>query len=385
MSSRAIPGILPITYHNGKRSKKARIMAIPFLNEFVQSVWPGTPTELWAGFMSNGGGDEDTVPASATIRFHEIGYFGIEAGPRDLPVPNSDTSRQNTWFRFHNHPKVIELLGRPACMSPEGCWKESNGGLRDQIAVGLVGMRYGQYEGLQRALRPEVRASSPSTFWAVVTTFMAWSAGYPSAAQIINRYAADLARVSEAQRWDTLVTLYAQDFLSNTVRSGPPRHGNVFYSLIRTQQKIAVGSNVYESNTVDDVIALGSTDGSVPSIQPSQLRVSPTSFTQPIPVQQIQRTTPPPVQETQENIEPLEESGKEEKEEEIVEDSIGYDLVQYTNKIIFPVIFIAVLAVGYAGYRYYKSRKIAAQTIPTVSTVSNPRMKIKARKRRVKF
>lgn len=385
MSSRAIPGILPITYHNGKRSKKARIMAIPFLNEFVQSVWPGTPTELWAGFMSNGGGDENTAETPSRIAFHEIGYFGTEGGPSNLPVPNDSTAQSNNWLRFHNHPKVIELLGRPACMSPPNCWKESNGGLRDQIAVGLVAMRYGQYEGLQRSLRPEVRASNPNTFWAVVTTFMAWSAGYGGAARVINRYAADLARVPEAQRWDTLITLYAQDFLSNTVRAGSPRHGNPFYSLIRTQQKIAVGSNVYESNTVDDVIALGSTNGSVPSIQPSQLRVSPTSFTQPIPVQNIQRTTPPPVLETQENLEPIEESEKEQKEEEDIENSIGYDLVQYTNKIIFPVIFIAVLAVGYAGYRYYKSRKIATQTIPTVSTVSNPRMKIKARKRRIKF
>lgn len=383
MSSKAIPGILPISYHNRKRRKRATIMAIPFLNEFVQSVWPGTPTELWAGFMSNGDGNEDTVRTDPDIEFHELGYFGVEAGPRRLPVPNSDTSKQNTWFRFHNHPKVIELLGRPACMSPENCWEERNGGLRDQIAVGLVGMRYGQYEGLNSRLRPEIRPSSPSTFWAVVTTFMAWSTGYPRAAQIINRYAADLARVPESQRWNTLITLYAQDFLSNTVRSGPPRHGNVFYSLIRTQQKIAVGSNVYESNTVDDVIALGSTNGAVPALQPDQLRVSPTSFTQPIPVQQIQRTTPPPVLETQENLEPIEESQKEQKEEDdFFEDSIGYDLVQYTNRIVFPLIFAAVLAVGYVGYKYYKSRKLATQTIPTVS---NPKIKLRARKRRVRF
>jgi hypothetical protein len=332
--------------------------------------------------MSNGGGDENTAETPSRIAFHEIGYFGTEGGPSNLPVPNDSTAQSNNWLRFHNHPKVIELLGRPACMSPPNCWKESNGGLRDQIAVGLVAMRYGQYEGLQRSLRPELRSNNPNTFWSVVTTFMAWSAGYPSAAQIINRYAADLARVPEAQRWDTLITLYAQDFLSNTVRSGPPRHGNPFYSLIRTQQKIAVGSNVYEANTVDDVIALGATNGSVPSIQPNQLRVSPTSFTQPIPVQQIQRTTPPPVQETQENLEPLEESGKEEKEEEIAEESIGYDLVQYTNKIVYPLIVLAFITVGYAGYKYYKSRKMATQAIPTVS---NPKIRIRARKRRIKF
>lgn len=382
MSSRAIPGILPIRYHNGKRSKKNTIMSIPFLNEFVQSVWPGTPTELWAGFMSNGGPDEDTVEApNSTIRFHELGYFGIEGGPRGLPAPNSDTSESNNWFRFHNHPKTIELLGRPACMQPD-CWRGRNNGLRDQIAVGLVSMRYSQYEGVQRLLRPEIRASSPSSFWAVAMTFMAWSAGYPTAARIANRYAADLARVPESQRWDTLTMLYAQDFISNILRAGDTSHGNPFYSIIRTQQKIAVGSNTYESNTVDDVIALGATNGSVPSIEPSQLRVSPTSFTQPIQVQQIQRTTPPPVQETQENLEQIEVSEKEQKEEDIEEENIGYDLVQYTSKITYPLIVLAFLAVGYAGYRYYKSRK---EKLKTVETVSNPRMKIKARNRKIRF
>lgn len=373
-SSRAYPGILPISYHNGKVRKKAQIMAIPFLNQFVQAVWPGTPTELWAGFMSNGSENEDTVTSSSTIRFHEIGYFGTEAGPRGLPAPNSDTSEPNYWFRFHNHAKVIELLGRPACMN-DGCWKASNDGLRDQVAVGLVAMRYGHYEGLQRLLRPEARASNPSSFWAVVTTFMAWSAGDGGARTVINRHAADLANIPEEQKWNTLITLYAQDLLSNTVRPGASSHGNPFYSLIRTQQKIAVGSSVYETNTVDECLARGSTGGPVPSIQASELRVSPTSFTQ-----APQPTQIPTVSRAVQNSEPvehIEDSGKEQHDDTIINEDISVQITEYTRTIAYPIIGLAVLGLLYAGYKYVKSRQ---SITPQLAVAQNPKKRRKSKK-----
>lgn len=245
---------LPATYSARKYQRCVSIAAKPPLAQFVAQTWPGTTALQWAGFMSNGSGNEDTATSADPADFHEIGFFGTTAGPSSLDVcPNTDTSEENDWFHFFNNPKVRELLGRDGCMN-NGCWKESNGGFPDQCAIGLVSM-LAKYQTIHNSLPAGLRPESPSSTWAMALTFAGWSAGVGTITRRIREMGSRL-NAPEDQRWDQYRTLMAQDILSGAQSISERKHRNPAYTVMRTQQKIAAATQNYPQNDIDVVITM---------------------------------------------------------------------------------------------------------------------------------
>lgn len=247
---------LPVTYSRNKFARCQAIAAKPPLADFVARTWPGVPPLAWAGFMSNGSGNEDTAVSASPAPFHEIGYFGTTAGPSSVEeCPNRDTSKENDWFHFYNNAKVRELLGRDACMAP-GCWKESNGGFADQCAVGLVSM-LAKYNTIHNSMPVGVRPESPSNIWGLALTFAGWSAGIGGTLGHLRPFYDRLAAYPEDQRWDAWGRLLAQDLLSGATPIGAKKsHRNPAYTRTRTQQKIAAATQGYEDTEVDHIITM---------------------------------------------------------------------------------------------------------------------------------
>ena len=391
-SSKNYPGNKPISFHNYYRQKRERILNLPNFTNFLQVIWPGASSSLWAGFMTNGSQNEDTACSSDPPAFHEIGWFGIESGPTDRPSktgancnldPVPKTARQNNnWLQFHNHPKVIEVLGRPACMRPN-CWK-GDSGLADQLAVGLVSMRYGQYESIKRNLPESIRPQNPNSLWATALTFMTWSAGAGGASNAIRPFANALASVPEDQRWDAFRRLVAEAILAGRMTPGRASHNNPIYSINRTQQKIAAGSETYEENTIDDIIAracANNSPGINRSISPANLTVSSTSFPSPqSPSGPIQQTEEVPVTQDlttteSNNIKDLTgQSGYQDnfsenidlikdRNDAVIIESEQSPLERLRNletgeKIVFSIGAIAGVGIlGFLGYKLYQKYK----------------------------
>jgi len=220
------------------------------LREMTPKVFPGVPVEVILGFCANGTVRENTTeckpnaPPNATCRrqkFHEIGLFGTEAGPRTGPAPNPNPKAEdNSWGKLANHPLVKSLLGgRSATMAPDG-WKTA---IADQVAVGLVNIREQGLKVVARlapSIRPNVSAS-PSLFF-IACCFMGWSAGYPRAAKHLNQFADVLANVPEEKRWGEFLRALADRAKSGRIDlRGLKKHQSVAYSALRTWQKLAAG------------------------------------------------------------------------------------------------------------------------------------------------
>jgi len=215
------------------------------------TVFPWVPPNVFLGFASNGSPNGDTAEVAGHAAFHELGLFGVEGGPWDLPAPNDNTSVDNAWWRYHDDPTVRSLLGRSATMVP-GAWKMSAGGLDDQVAVGLVALR-GHAAGVASGLAPELRwATGPDGFpvewspWAIALTFGGWSAGGARMAAHVNPYRALLASVPEADRWTTWYLALARDAMAGRLASAAPQsHSNPAYTAVRTAQKIRAGYDLH--------------------------------------------------------------------------------------------------------------------------------------------
>jgi hypothetical protein len=201
------------------------------LARMVPLAFPGAPSYAFIGFMSNGDRAENTTDGNPHQTFHEVGFMGIEAGPRDGPAPNPNPhAPNNSWGLLHNDPLVHAMLDRDATMVPDA-WKIS---VRDQCAVGLVNLLHhaSLFSGID-ALRP-----TPGSLWHVATAFMAWSAGSPRTAARYHAHATELAAVPESERWGAFLRIAAQ------APPGPLNHSNIAYSALRTMQKLRAGESL---------------------------------------------------------------------------------------------------------------------------------------------
>jgi hypothetical protein len=99
--------------------------------------------------------------------FHEIGLYQTEAGTDPHRAPADEQHLEsNNWALLHSHPKVVELLGRNATMI-DGQWKKA---VVDQIAVGLVNLRFEHAKRLEAALGHQF-STDPSSNWFVLCVF----------------------------------------------------------------------------------------------------------------------------------------------------------------------------------------------------------------------
>ena len=255
MPSRIVSA-LPVNYSRNKYASCLRLSQRSPLPDFVHRTWPGTTALQWAGFMSNGSGNEDTANSPSPAPFHEIGYFGTTAGPSsNHTCPNNDTGRENDWYHFYNNPQVVALLCRPAYMA-NGCWRDSAGGFPDQCAVGLVSM-FSKYNYIHNSMPAGVRPESPDNIWALALTFMSWSAGPGGTLSHMRPFYDRLRAFPEDQRWDALRRMMAEDLISGRMPIGISRsHSNPAYSVLRTQQKIAAATQNYQDNDIDHAITM---------------------------------------------------------------------------------------------------------------------------------
>jgi hypothetical protein len=211
------------------------------IREMTPKVFPGVPAEAIIGFCANANIKENTTEGVASQKFHEIGLFGTEAGPRNGPAPNPDPKAEyNSWGKLAHQPTVKKLLGgRPATMK-HNQWKVA---IPDQVAVGLVNVRQHGHKVaamLDPSIRPDITKSSAPFF--VACCFMGWSAGDGRAARHLNRFKDVLARVPEGQRWGTFLRAVADGIKSGRLNlRGIRKHNNVAYSALRTWQKLAAG------------------------------------------------------------------------------------------------------------------------------------------------
>lgn len=242
------PGNLPDLWARGKLSKMQRWASGDVgarLRAFAPQVFPGVPPGVWYGFMANGSENEDTATAAGHAPFHELGMFGITGGPWNVPAPNTDTSVGNDWAHYHDDSRVRAMLGRDACMSPEGCWRGDRGGVPDQVAVGLVNMRD---KANARSLPASIRPANPLSPWGILASSASWSAGSGRLAQHLAPYADRLAQVPDvaSDRFVAWGRMLADDLVSGRVPVGPggSDHHNPAHTYIRTRQKLAASSLV---------------------------------------------------------------------------------------------------------------------------------------------
>ena len=277
--SKAYPANLPTTYERNylarMRSDWSGAMGSR-LREWVPRIFPGVPVEAHMGFTSNGSANGDPGLTPAHTPFHEVGYYGVEAGPYNTPAPNADTSQPNSWYRLHADPRVVGLLGRQATMTP---WPVYNYGtssasadipLDDQLAVGIVNIA-DDARRMAAAVPASVAPRDPSSLWATALGFMGWSAGVGGASAHVRRYADQIANAPEDRRWIAFLRAIASD--PNAAPGAS--HSHAAYSANRTQQKLrvgralaqAVGGNVewfQIDDAAEDVLARRAASNSVP-------------------------------------------------------------------------------------------------------------------------
>ena len=277
--SKAYPANLPSSYERDYLSRMRSDWSGAMgrrLREWVPRVFPGVPVEAHMGFTSNGGATSDPGLTPAHTPFHEVGYYGVEAGPYSTPAPNADTSQPNSWYRLHADPRVVGLLGRQATMTP---WPVHNDGttsasadipLDDQLAVGIVNIA-DDASRMAAAVPASVAPRDPSSLWATALAFMGWSAGVGGASAHVRRYADQIASAPEDQRWIAFLRAIASD--PNGARGST--HSNAAYSANRTQQKLRVGRALAQSiggpvawfqtdDAAEDILARRAASNSVP-------------------------------------------------------------------------------------------------------------------------
>jgi N-acetylmuramoyl-L-alanine amidase len=254
----------PAQWAKGKRKEALRRFD-EFGGEFERQckiVFPGVPPEAIMGFTLNGGvkenttgfitGLEDERPPKrerpplggiAAQKFHELGMFGVEGGPREGPAP----SKGSPWAEAADSADVKSLLGRAGNTKPGG-WLS----IPDQIAIGLTNTRsHGRSVIKHKSFPVQARPATEKSLWFVALSFMAWSAGDGRAAQHVSNFAKELAAVPEAQRWGAFIRLLADAGKKCKLKAGPVKHASPFYSAVRTLQKIEAGLLLATERGVD--------------------------------------------------------------------------------------------------------------------------------------
>lgn len=208
------------------------------LRAMTPIAWPGVPATVFLGFTSFARGTENTTEATPRQRFHELGYFQIEAGLREGPAPNPDPRAEyNAWGALAGAELVVRLLGRPATMKPDG-WRHA---VADQTAVGLTNLR--RHLGNARRKLPEsLHPQDPASTWAVLLAFTAFSRGAGQLARVLDPYVEALAGVPERERWSAWEAMVAEDVARDAPGTGGQdgRRGAA-YAIIRSRQKCDSG------------------------------------------------------------------------------------------------------------------------------------------------
>ena len=240
MSYRIYPDNLPTAYGQEKLNmlrQRAEGQIGEITERFASILYPGIPVEAFHGFTAfSTGPKENTVDAVPSQPFHEIGLYQVEAGPRNGAAPNANPNAEdNHWGLLHDREEVKLLLGRNATMV-HNAWKTA---LEDQIAVGLVNLRY-HAEGLERALGHPFSADPASTWW-LWCAFTAFSRGDSKAARVIARHWETLKNVDESSRWRRLRELVVDDIKNHHASSTGNVKSRSSYALVRTEQKAESG------------------------------------------------------------------------------------------------------------------------------------------------
>lgn len=243
MSNRNYTTGLPAVYAEEKRARLVKRWGGEFgehIRAMAPLAWPGVPPTAFLGFTGFANRAENTTDGVAAQKFHEVGYFQIEAGLRDGPAPNPDPSAEyNAWGRLHDSDIVVRLLGRPATMKPNA-WREA---VADQVAVGLANLQ--RHLGNARSKLPiTLHPADPASTWAVLLAFTAFSRGAGQLAKVLTPYANTLAVVPEAQRWDAWQRLVVAD-INAGVRGIGAKAGRsgAAYAIIRSRQKHSCGEH----------------------------------------------------------------------------------------------------------------------------------------------
>ncbi len=216
---------------------------------------PNAAPEFFMGVASNGGLRENTtgfltglpderaagvqppLGGVASQSFHELGWFGVEGGPRGGPAPGAGSN----WSNIATSQEVRTLLSREGVTAP-GSWA---GAVPDQLAIGIINNRtHGR--NVNNALPTNIQAHSEDSLWFLAMTTMGWSAGDARAARIIRMVANDIASVPENQRWGALVRAFAAKGADGSILSVQENgvydvYNNPFFAVIRTMQKIEAG------------------------------------------------------------------------------------------------------------------------------------------------
>lgn len=226
------------------------------VREWQPLVLPGIDPTALLGFAANGGRYEDTAMATRDPNrsFHEVGWFGVEAG-RVVPlngggvrpaVASEPRDPWNHWAQLATHPMVVALLGRNAALGRDA-WQAVD----DQVAVGLVNLRRHMAQSIA-ILRPQDRPTQPRapwsdqvfdredlvSPWAYCCASAGWSAGDGRWANHVTRWLP--AGTPEAGRFGAMARAVADAIAAGHGPTGR-KHDNAGYTIGRTWQKLRAG------------------------------------------------------------------------------------------------------------------------------------------------
>lgn len=213
------------------------------LRTMAPIAWPGVPPEVFVGFASNGAQRANTAqapPRGVRNGFAEMGYFGIEGGPRSSPdanagpYPNLTDRHNNSWLVLHDSALVVRLLGHPATMA-HNAWMED---VAAQTAVGLANLLRA-LESCNSQIPAACRSSEIASQWSIAVAFAAWSAGAGGMARWVRRYQTQLGAVPERQRLAAWISAVVSD--APNIHARAAHAVNPAYTLLRTLQKIESG------------------------------------------------------------------------------------------------------------------------------------------------
>lgn len=236
-----------LSHWNGELGRAIRTMA-PII--FGDSV----PGELFLGFAMNGNQYENTSTSSRPAPFHEVGFFGVEAGLRTGPAPNPDpTAPYSNWARCATDPLVRQAIGavegapRNASLT-EGGWRALN----DQVAVGLLNLKHARRGVAQRLTAQGIDTRDDNSQWSMILMLAAWSGGVGGATRMVTHPAikAAIAQAPVDRRWGVAVRALSEAGTAGTVPPVQARAHNInrFYEMTRCLQKVEVGRVVAASS-----------------------------------------------------------------------------------------------------------------------------------------
>lgn len=251
MANRTWEQAQPIKYAESKQQSLDKRWSAELgdaLRAMTEQVWPGVPATFFLGFTAfSTSAKENTTEAVSSQKFHEIGYFQTEAGMRSKPAPDPDPDGEyNNWGKLHDHPLVVQLLGREATMTADG-WKNA---IPDQVAVGLVNLRRKLESNRARlgALYPQDMSST----WAGMLAFTVFSRGSGQTLKCLAPYASKLATIPESERWLAWEAMISADIAKDTKSIGNKSgKAGAPWAIMRSRQKHDSGRLFAERTGLD--------------------------------------------------------------------------------------------------------------------------------------